>query len=260
MIKRIGIIVNQKKKRAVKVAEEISNLLRCHNIKIFGIEDINKSQLVIVIGGDGMVLHAAQIVHPKIPVLPIYLGSLGFLSQINSTQFKEKFRQIVKGNFKIENRMMLQANVKNLKLKALNDFVVERKTHRAISLNIHIGEEKFATYLLDGLIIATPTGSTAYSLAAGGPVVNPLMHAMILTPISAHTLISRPFVLTKDETIKVFPKNDCFLTIDGQEKISIKRNTPIIIKRGKFPFKLVSNQTGFYGLVKLKLGRFLRRV
>ena len=262
MIKKIGIIANLEKKKSKEASGEIAKFLKRHRVEVLGLDNINKSQLVIAIGGDGMVLRAVQLVHPKIPVLPIHSGSLGSLSQMNVTQFKEKFGQIIREDFKIENRMMLSASIGNSKcsgaihrtFRALNDFVIERKTHRAIMLDIQIENQKLATYVADGLIIATPTGSTAYSLAAGGPVVNSLLCVLVLTPISPHTLMNRSFVLAGNESVEIFPKDDCFLTIDGQKKIPVNSGAAIIVKKSPLVFKLIQiGERKFYSSIK-KLG------
>ena len=254
MIKKIGIIANLEKKKSKEASGEIAKFLKRHRVEVLGLDNINKSKIVIAIGGDGMVLRAVQLVHPKIPVLPIYSGSLGFLYQMNVTQFKEKFKQIIREDFKIENRMMLSASIGNSRFRALNDFVIERKTHRAIMLDIQIENQKLATYVADGLIIATPTGSTAYSLAAGGPVVNPLLCVLVLTPISPHTLMNRSFVLAGNESVEIFPKDDCFLTIDGQKKIPVNSGAAIIVKKSPLVFKLIQiGERKFYSSIK-KLG------
>jgi len=254
MIKKIGIIANLEKKKSKETSGEIAKFLKRHRVEVLGLDNINKSKIVIAIGGDGMVLRAVQLVHPKIPVLPIYSGSLGFLYQMNVTQFKEKFKQIIREDFKIENRMMLSASIGNSRFRALNDFVIERKTHRAIMLDIQIENQKLATYVADGLIIATPTGSTAYSLAAGGPVVNSLLCVLVLTPISPHTLMNRSFVLAGNESVEIFPKDDCFLTIDGQKKIPVNSGAAIIVKKSPLVFKLIQiGERKFYSSIK-KLG------
>ena len=254
MIKRIGIITNSEKKKSVETSREIIKFLRKHRIEVLETGNMGKAQLVVAIGGDGMVLRAARIIPPRIPVLPLHTGSLGFFSELNAAQFKKKFRQIVKGDFKIENRMMLCTKIGNSGFKALNDFVVERRAHRAIVLDVYVEKEKLANYLADGLIVATPTGSTAYSLAAGGPIVNPLLNALILVPISPHTLMNRSFVLSGSEAIKIIPDNDCFLTIDGQGKIPVHSGASIIIKKAPSAFKLVrTGERKFYSSVKTKL-------
>ena len=253
-MKKVCVLINPDKSKAKKIAENITLFLKKKKVEILGLDKVKRADFLIVVGGDGMILRAAQIVNSKIPVLAIAAGTLGFLSSMTSSQFKEKFHQIKRGKFSIENRMMLSAEVGKLKFKALNDFVVERKTHRGIELEVKIDNEELATYLGDGLIIATPTGSTAYSFAAGGPVVNPLISCLILTPVSAHTLMNRSFVLPDNESVKIFPRDDCFLTIDGQEKISVCKGVPITIKKAPFAFKLIKfSEEKFYNAVKSKL-------
>jgi len=238
MIKKIFIIANLEKERSAKAYKETVSILRKKHISVLDNEDISKAQLVITLGGDGMVLRSAQNIQNRIPVLAVNLGSLGFLSQINFREFKNNLSQILKGEFSKENRMMLSCKVDALSLKALNDFVIERTDHRAVSFNVILNNKEFMSYLGDGLVVASPTGSTAYSLAVGGPIVDPSIEAIILSPISAHTLLNRPLIIGRDKSVEIVANSDIFLTIDGQQKIEVKKGRKVRITRSNKCFTL----------------------
>jgi len=258
MIKRIGIIYNREKKKAAKAAERVTGLFRRLGVAVLDNSGLNRSQLVVALGGDGMLLRAARLIKPGIPVLPVSLGSLNFLSGASISRLKSSCKAVIRGQFTTEKRLMLSAEAGERRFRALNDFVVERGTHRAVVLRVRINDELFASYLCDGLILSTPTGSTAYSLAAGGPVASPDLNGFILTPIAPHTLAGRTFVLSGNETVSVIPESECFLTVDGQEKIPVPARMCITVRRSPYSFVLARlGSEGFYRTVNSRLGRIL---
>jgi len=257
MLKKISIIANLEKERSAKAYKEITTLLRKKHIRVLDNEDISKAQLVITLGGDGMVLRASQIVRPGIPVLSVNLGNLGFLTQMNYAQFKKRLPEILAGKFKKEKRMMLSCRIGSTEYRALNDFVIERTNHRAIAFDVAINKKRFVSYLADGLIISSPTGSTAYSLAAGGPIVEPSVSAIIISPLSPHTLLNRHLIANIDKSIDITANSDVFLTIDGQKKIPVKKGVPIIIRKSKHYFVFTEFKDGknFFSIIKDKFYR-----
>jgi len=252
---KVCVVANPQKVKIKRIAEDICTFLRNRGTEILDLDKINRAEMVIVIGGDGMLLYTARFLRRAIPVLLISAGSFSFLSRLTPAEFRKNFNEILNGKYRIENRFMLSAYTGKQKFTALNEFVIERRTHRAVVLKVRINDRNFATYLCDGLILSTPTGSTAYSLAAGGPVVNPQLCAFILNPVSPHTLVNRAFVLSENDKVEIIPKNDCFLTVDGQEKIPVPAGNSVVVKKASSSFRLIQiGDSEFYKLVNRKLG------
>jgi NAD+ kinase len=185
------------------------------------------ADLVVVLGGDGSLLGVARLSgRGSAPVIGINLGELGFLTESDQGNLHRALGEVLEGRYELQQRTMLSITVlrgkrRVVKSQALNDAVVTRGTFsRPLRLSAMVDGEELAGYIGDGLIIATPTGSTAYSLSAGGPVVEPTMSAILVTPIAAHTLTSRPVVLPDRSVVAVQIEDDCddaVLTLDGQE-------------------------------------------
>ena len=166
--------------------------------------------LVIVLGGDGTLLNAARRIYPRqIPLLGVNLGHLGFLTRIESGRLDEALNELSAGNYRFEERAMIKATViRNgvfcKELFGLNELVVAKEVAvQLIRLETWIDHEYFTTYPADGLIVATATGSTAYSLSAGGPIMDPRLKALLITPLCAHSLYARPLVLNENAHVKV---------------------------------------------------------
>ena len=221
------------------------------------------SDLVIAMGGDGTMLAAARLVGKwEKPLLGINMGGLGFLTEISIDDMYEKMELVITGEFQIEKRMVLSAYVSpNLEQKhyfALNDVILDRgRSPRIMEVEVTINGEYFNTYLSDGIIVATPTGSTAYSLSAWGPIVVPSLESIILNPICPHTLTARPTVIPADS--KVILKvhlydSEAFLSMDGQKNISISSNTSVEISKGDFYVNLINfRDHSFFDRLRKKL-------
>jgi len=171
---------------------------------------LNQSDMLLVFGGDGTMLRAARLVARRpVPILGINVGGLGFLTEITPDHVCPVLENVFRGEFQIEERLMLHSRVCSqtetvVDAVALNDVVFSKGTLAGmVKLEISVGEEFLTAIRGDGVIISTPTGSTGYSLSSGGPIVNPLVHAMILTPISPHTLTNRPIVIPQTEVVQV---------------------------------------------------------
>ncbi len=203
----------------------------------FKVEDL---ALIIVFGGDGTYLSVARAIAGKdIPLMGVNLGRLGFLTEIQTWEITSALREIIQGNYSVKERIMVQAQVYRQQemihsATGLNDVIVANTgLARMVELEIFIDDEFLNSYPADGLIVATPTGSTAYSLSAGGPIVNPFTKTLIITPICPHTLYSRSLVISKDEVVRVVIKSDhgqCGITIDGQFGWSLKQSDEIVIQ------------------------------
>jgi len=283
-MKSIGIIANLTKTGAAQIVVELSEWLRSKNIIPLIAEDCasvlgagnysaipkedfaSQSDCLIVLGGDGTLLNAARLpCADGVPILAVNLGSLGFLTEVALDELYPALTEIVSGNFQLDERMMLQAtlrkeNEKKIEARnvALNDAVINKEPFaRMVSLETYIDGEHVATYRSDGLIVATPSGSTAYSLSAGGPIVHPNLSAFILTPICPHTLTVRPHIVSAESRISIVVRSvhsDIMLTIDGQEAFELCPNSVIEIEKASETVKLIrSRRTSYYEVLKTKL-------
>jgi NAD+ kinase len=209
-----------------------------------------KLDLLIVLGGDGTLLRVVhEVSNLNVPVLTINLGNLGFLTEFTLASFEKHFSEILNGKYEIDQRLLLQTNVyrKNKKIysyRALNDAVIARDAlARVVSLPTKINDEKLANYISDGLIVATPTGSTAYNLSAGGPILHPSIDAIILTPIAPHSLTQKPIVIPGNQEVSIDIKSNdkhrVHLTIDGQVGIELQKGDRVEIKKDRQKFKFV---------------------
>jgi len=221
----------------------------------------NEFDLVMVLGGDGSMLNAAKLIYPhEIPLIGINLGHLGFLTQIECHRLDAGLDDLRRGNYQIESRAMIQATVIRKQvcseqLCGLNELVVARGTSaRLIRLETWIDGEYFTTYPADGLIVATATGSTAYSLSAGGPIVDPRLDGILITPICAHSLYTRPLVLSDAAKVRVVLKayhTDITLTADSHTLVCLAPGDEIHFSRADHVTRLVKfNNQGLFGVLK----------
>jgi NAD+ kinase len=215
----------------------------------------------MALGGDGTFLAAAaEYAHNDIPILGVNLGGLGFLTDVKFSQFTKILDEIKKNRFRIENRMMVCAEFKNDFLYGLNDITIcTNSPGRVVEFSARINGEYICRFVADGIIIATPTGSTAYSLATGGPILIPDSEAIIITPIAPHTLSVRPIVLSSDAhiEIQIGQKGSAIIVADGQRSRILKTNDIIKFYKAPFYVKLIKpiNSTFFKTLKeKLKWG------
>jgi NAD+ kinase len=280
-IKKIALIANTNKAKAVNVMEQVCNYLDDKG-KDYILEEASagllerrvKSQvyerlvdfadIVIVFGGDGTFLKAARtFAASDVPILGINLGQLGFLTDIEVEMLEDGLDKLLAGKYQIEERMILEGRVIRSKqlvsrLIAINDLVLTKGPFsRIIKLETFIDGEYITTYPGDGLIIACPTGSTAYSLSAGGPIVNPKMKSLIITPICPHTLNSRSIVTTEDEEIVVkvdADHSEVMLTVDGQESFPILSDDIIKINKSNLVAKMIKLEGyNFYKILRNRL-------
>jgi NAD+ kinase len=222
-----------------------------------------RSDVLLVLGGDGTMLHAAREVRDGLPLLGVNLGGLGFLTETGADSLFPALSQVFRGDFEIERRMMVEARLRSARgvlvwsAVGLNDAVIHpRDRSRVLGLDIRIDSTPIGTLLADGLIVATPTGSTAYSLSAGGPIVRPTVEALVATPISPHTLTFRPLLVGADERIRIVLRGGhprATLTLDGQVARAIKPGEEIEIRRARRRTSLISLRHGsFYDVLRTK--------
>jgi NAD+ kinase len=281
-VKRILILPNPLKRKAVEFTAKLVELLLIRGFEpvlepeIAGtlklpepqksvFHDWNGIDLIMVLGGDGSMLNAARRVYPhQIPLLGINMGQLGFLTRIETPQVESALDDLKNGVYYFEERAMLAAEVFRDaalvgKLTGLNELVVAKgASARMIRLETWIDDKYFTTYPADGLIIATATGSTAYSLSAGGPILDPRLTAILISPICAHSLYSRPVVLHEAAQIKIILNanhTDINLTADGQIGINLQPGDQIHLQRAPYNTKLIyfENQ-GVFDVLKSHLG------
>lgn len=220
-----------------------------------------KSDMLISLGGDGTLLYTCRSSYgKKLPILGIYAGNLGFLTVIRQDEMEWFFSELKKGNCEIQKRSFLQISfIKDKKTVkkdiAFNDVVFERgKSRSMVKINTYIKKALFNSYHGDGVIVATPTGSTAYNLSAGGPIVYPLAKSLVLTPICPHSLTQRPLVLPMDLDIE-FRSNDAVeVVIDGQNYFDFDKYDSIKITQAPYNAKLFSNpKRDYFGTLRDKL-------
>lgn len=226
--------------------------------------------MVLVLGGDGTLLSMADLIGEAgsgIPMLGVNFGSLGFLTEVTLPELYRSLDAAVSGRALVEERMMLSSTTvrdgrdfsTNI---AFNDAVVTKTARsRMIDLSVYVGDEFVTRVRADGLIIATPTGSTAYNMSAGGPIVQPNVDALILTPIAPHTLTNRPIVIPATSVVRVQPnmaeRDEAFVTFDGQAGFDLKAGDSVTVKRLDRPLRLIKPSTRSYFEVlrtKLKWG------
>jgi NAD+ kinase len=225
---------------------------------------LSKSDVVIVFGGDGTLLSVARIVGNKgIPILGVNLGSLGFIAEVSKDEIrKDIINYMFSDTCHFEERITLLADIyrKGKKIAtntALNDVVINKSAiARMIELNIHINNQYATKLRSDGLIVSTPTGSTAYSLSAGGPILYPTLESFVVTPICPHTLSNRPIVLPDDFTLEVQIKSgeDVYLTLDGQVGSPLKVHDKVRIRKGDYKTKFILlHDRDYFDILKSKL-------
>ena len=278
--KKIGVFCKPKAPSATDILGRLIPWLRKQNYHIFldtgTAAIINESSsyekreisqqadLLIVLGGDGTLLGAARAAHPhNIPILAVNLGSLGFLAEISMDELHPTLENILAGKFEIENRMLLNACIwrngeKVEDHNVLNDVVINKgAVARVISLQVLVNGQYMTSYRADGLIIATPTGSTAYSLSAGGPIIHPSMHTLVLSPICPFTLTNRSILIPDQSVIQVklaAEYDDVRVTLDGQEGYDMRAGDILKIKKTKTSLQLIRGPNkNYYQILRDKL-------
>jgi NAD+ kinase len=286
---RVGIVAKSHLRKATPHLVDISLWLRARGIEpVFetataalmpssdGCRVVDKTTLVggvdmvLVLGGDGTLLSMADsiaVAGTSLPILGVNFGSLGFLTEVTLPELYGALEAALSGTARIEERMMLQSTTKRNgpspgRHIALNDVVITKAARaRMIDLSVSVGPEFVTRVKADGLIVATPTGSTAYNLAAGGPIVQPQVDAFILTPIAPHTLTNRPIVIPAGSVVRVQPiiesRDEVFVTFDGQAGFQLQEGDEIRVQRADRPLRLIRPSTRSYFEVlrqKLKWG------
>ena len=225
---------------------------------------LDKSEAIVSVGGDGTFLSVAHMCRfTEKPIIGVNLGGLGFLTDVRPEELEETLLKIRNGNYNITSRMVLEAyilrnNEKIFNYHALNDIFINRiNTPKLTSISAWYGNDYVTDFYADGIIVATPNGSTAYSLSAGGPIVEPNVKAFLLTPICPHSLTERPIILSADKSIRlvVNDKNpDLLLSVDGLESVRLQSGDQIIISYGGVRTNLIQlTERSYFALLRMKL-------
>lgn len=277
---RIGIIANMRRPDADKVILRIFEWADKNGVQAalcmrsgeeidLRVSQVNckdlpgQSDVMVSLGGDGTLLTSARLVGRQgNPILGINLGSLGFLTQLTPSVLEETLDAVLHGRYVIEKRMVAAVQFDNgLDLEspyALNEVVIDHgAVSRIINLDLFVDDYFICSYAADGLIISTPTGSTAYSLAVGGPILNPLMNAFIVSPISAFALTTRPIIFTEDSKLRVVTHSRHgapVLTLDGQVSCNLPAESGLIIGKADYCINfIVFRKNSFYDILRSKL-------
>jgi len=273
-VKRIGILCHPLNKAACPMAEELESFLSARGVSVWvcsaweadeAREQLDDTDLILTVGGDGTILRAAQVViSHAIPITGVNLGKLGFMTEISVTEAKDKLAALLAGEGWIDERAMLEAELKapdsegDPVLYALNDMVMARgEIARMVRVEAAIDGKALTTYRADGVILATATGSTGYSLSAGGPILHPQAREFLLLPILPHLNLAYTLVLPSSVSVRLRIKatHPTTLSVDGHINLSLPSGTTLEVKQSekKTRFLRVHPKSSFYGSLEQRL-------
>lgn len=280
-----GVIGNNTKESLSDAVEALLKLSAKYNVEVFlhadlekslstglgdlvsrrqflpSVELVAESDIIIAFGGDGTILSAARIVgQAEVPILGVNLGKLGFMAEVSLTELDDIIHDIVIGNHVIEERMLLKGSVEHgdMEFFALNDVVIDNSSSsRIINISVYVDNDYLVSYSGDGVILATPTGSTAYSLAAGGPIVAPTTGVIIVQPISPHSLSARTVIVPEASKIRIVVEhlsNEARVTADGQLETTYIPPLNIFVSKADHVVKLIKRKDrSYYDVLRAKL-------
>lgn len=272
-IRRVLVIANLQKNGVSEVTDEVRDYLEKRGIEVvvFGYRGrpahptVEEFDLAISLGGDGTVLFSARILsYSAIPILAVNLGDFGFITEVTRDEWTEAFDKYCAGELGVGERLMIAVGVERsgievARFTGLNDTVVSAGgISKIVKLSVQLGDSSVGRYRADGVMVATPTGSTAYSAAAGGPILHPEMEAMILNPISPFTLAHRPLVVPAEEVIYIEveeeQRTNVILTVDGQSVFPLQPRDRICVCRAPTKARIIrSDVRTFYEVLRSKL-------
>ncbi|MBU0575563.1 MAG: NAD(+)/NADH kinase [Proteobacteria bacterium] len=281
LIKKVGIIANIAKEKSSEYTASLREWMIGRGLEVYleegiaakigGLPGVERRKLwsivdlIVVFGGDGTILRTARLVRDRdVPIVGINLGVFGYLTEVNLDEMYSALEVILAGEFQVEKRMMLDVEISRggetlLEGSVLNDVVINRgNLSRIVELETTVDDRYMTTFKADGLIISTPTGSTAYSLSAGGPIVFPELYSIIINPICPHTLTNRPIILPESAEIKVTLRTmekGANVTLDGQVSFTVKSGDTVTIRKSRHVTTLVSSpHRGYLEILRTKLG------
>ena len=255
----------REKEQSVYLTTRIHSLLKGDEGYNFNViqsaEMFRELNLLLAMGGDGTILSAARAVEDRgTPILGVHLGGLGFLAEGGQENLNHRLESIISGDYTIFPRMVLEVSINGgITYQALNDLVVDRgESFRLLKCSLSLNGNLITNYSADGLILATPTGSTAYNLSAGGPIVAPWLSLVTVTPICPHSFSSRPIVLPADQELTItFPnaEEDFRLAVDGQAEAKLAKDTVLSIRRTDYDIQMVTfEDRDYFQTLRTKLG------
>ncbi len=270
----IALFPNEQKKQSFDLATNIREFLQDQGVTVVAedekadaigalpISSVKQEeiQFLIAMGGDGTILRISRnFAHLNAPILGINLGHLGFMADVPISDIYPSLSDLLSGAYTIDHRLVLDGTNGTNTLRAVNDIVIHRgNNHSLIELAIQVDGIYVNTFVADGIIIATPNGSTAYSLAAGGPILSPTLEAVVITPICPHTISNRPIVLTADKQIEIqylSAYDPIEIRADGLDAFSFSTGESFTIKRSSLAFKLVNlHRHEYFSTLRTKLG------
>jgi len=253
-MKNIGICVNLQKDSDFSVTKNIIKIIEELGRKCEVVSDDKEYDFIISLGGDGTFLATSRRFY-NIPIVGVNLGHLGFLSEIDKDEIKSELKKLIDGNFYIEERFFIESKVLGRELCALNDIVISKGNFsKLLNFELYFDNKFVDNYAADGIIISTPTGSTAYSLSAGGPIVEPKLDVLVVTPICAHSLHQRPIIIDSKTEIKLLTDINNFMIIaDGQDAVESENIREVIIKRSDKKLKIIkTTENCFFDIVRKK--------
>lgn len=274
-IKKAGFVLKPESPEILDDYLNIKKEFESHGIEVFleeksskmvGLENgisleniCEKVDFLVSVGGDGTLLSVVRnTFRCQVPILGIHMGTLGFLTDIIYEELASFLDDFKEGDYRIDNRMLVKGQVNDKKFVAFNDIVISRKTVSSmIKMDANIDGQAFNSYYGDGVIISTPTGSTAYNLSVGGPIVYPLTEAFIITPVAPHSLTQRPLVMPADIEIEFTIKDEqgAVLLIDGQDSLEVENNDVIKVTISTTKAKLIHrSKRNFFEVLNEKLG------
>ena len=246
----------------VHLADRLKSIDIDTDVTYFSTKNLPEVDFLLCFGGDGTLISGVRIFSdPSVPVLGVHLGGLGFLAQITPEVLIDKLNSLKNDEFKIQDRLVLSANISGYddSFYAINDFVVQNETSfRVTSLSLYIDNQHVSDYKSDGIIISTPTGSTAYSLSSGGPIVQPDVFSIVITPIAPHSLTSRPLVLPSNVEVEFRfnqdSENELKLIADGQNIINFTKDSTVKLSQANHHLKFITfKDYNYYETLKKKM-------
>jgi NAD+ kinase len=286
-IRRVGVVIKPHLSEAVPTVRRLAEWLNARGVSLLGgpeIEQVrsecgaagqgigivsheelaNGVEMVVALGGDGTMIATARLLgDADVPVLGINYGTLGYLAEFRIDEMFVGLDAVFKGEYKIEARVKLSVEIFReetllMRNRVLNDVVVNKSAlSRIVHIEAYLNHQLISAFRADGLIISTPTGSTAYNLSAGGPVIYPSMNAVVITPICPFTLSDRPIVVPDDALIEVClrtPDEEVFLTLDGQVGLPLEVGDRVLIRKSRTSFKIVQpNNRNYFEVLREKL-------
>lgn len=238
-MKNIGVCVNLEKDANFLVTKNIISIANKLGVNCEVATKEKKYDFIISLGGDGTFLSTSRKFYNN-KIIGVNLGNLGFLAELDKDNIEAGLRAILDGDFTVEKRFFLETIIHDKLQLALNDIVISKGVAKLLSLKLYFNNKFVDTYVTDGIIISTPTGSTAYSLSAGGPLVEPKVEVLIITPVCPHSLHQRAIVVPMDTEVKIVSDTENFLiSADGQEPISSENVKELLIRRSNKNIEII---------------------